>query len=84
MDLVEPKKLNYLNFDKNIQEKAVDFFPNFTVALDISSEVTIQKRIVYDYFKMFGAVGGLNDFIIIIFGTFLRYISSTRMERTLV
>ena len=84
MDLVEPKQLNYLNFDKKMHEKPLDFFPNFTVVLDVSSDVTIQKRIVYDYFTMLGDVGGLNDFIIIIFGTFFGYISSTKMEKSLV
>ena len=32
----------------------------------LSEEVTIQKRVVHDVFAMFGEVGGLYDFMIIL------------------
>ena len=36
----------------------------------LSEEVTIKKRVVYDIFMMLGEVGGLNDFLILIFAAF--------------
>ena len=84
MDLAEPKQINYLNFDRTIKEKKFNFFNNFTVLINITSNITIQKRIVYDYFTMFGDVGGLNDFICIIFGLVFRFISSTQIQKSLI
>ena len=52
--------------------------------LTLSSKVTIQKRVVYDIFMMFGDVGGLYDFIIISFTSLFGFWSEHFMRASLV
>ena len=48
--------------------------------MSLSNEVTIQKRIVYDLFMLFGDIGGLNDFLVLIlasvFGMFSEHLKT--------
>ena len=44
----------------------------------------MQRRVVYDMFMMFGDVGGLLDFILILLRPVFCYLSSTLMSASLV
>lgn len=44
----------------------------------------MQRRVVYDIFMMFGDVGGLLDFILIVLRPVFCYLSSTFMSASLV
>ena len=44
----------------------------------------MQRRVVYDIFMMFGDVGGLLDFILIVLRPVFCYLSSTLMSASLV
>ena len=50
----------------------------------LSKEVYVQKRVVYDIFMMLGDVGGLLDFILIVFKPVLGYLSSSCLTVSLV
>ena len=70
MGLSQPKRLNYLNFAKVVQDLppvnlSTKHSP-FQVLIGLSNNVTLEKRDVYDIFMMFGEVGGLNDFLFIV------------------
>ena len=82
MGLSEPKELNYLNFDKSslkVSHRGFDQ-PHFSVMISLSNEVTVQKRIVYDMFMLFGDIGGLRDFLALIlasvFGLFSEHLKT--------
>ena len=82
MGLSEPKELNYLNFDKSslkVSHRSFDQ-PHFSVMISLSNEVTVQKRIVYDMFMLFGDIGGLRDFLALIlasvFGLFSEHLKT--------
>ena len=83
MGLSEPKELNYLNFDKSslkVSHRGFDHQPYFSVMISLSNEVTVQKRIVYDMFMLFGDIGGLRDFLALIlasvFGLFSEHLKT--------
>ena len=82
MGLSEPKELNYLNFDKSslkVSHRSFDQ-PYFSVMISLSNDVTMQKRIVYDMFMLFGDIGGLRDFLALIlasvFGLFSEHLKT--------
>ena len=52
---------------------------DFTIVVNISNKVHIQKRFVYNILMMFGDVGGLNDFLALIFATIFGYFSENLM-----
>ena len=77
MSLSAPKELNYLNFAQSIQEwPVVDKTLTFSAIFTLSDKVIIQKRVVFDIFMMFGEVGGLYDFLILVLSSFFHLISS--------
>ena len=52
---------------------------SFQVYFVLSNEITIQRRVVYDVLMMFGDVGGLYDFLILLFaGIFDAYSSKLK------
>ena len=63
MDLEEPSQIDFLNFDDKLRPFPSNWFEDFTLSIELSRKVIIQKRIVYDYIMMFGDVKVLNDFI---------------------
>ena len=52
--------------------------------MSLSQKVTRQRRVVYDIFMMFGDVGGLNDFLVLIFSGLFGFISNTFLDASLV
>ena len=54
------------------------------IKFTLSKEVLVQRRVVYDIFMMFGDVGGLQDFILIVLAPLFSYFSSSFMSATLV
>ena len=64
MGLSEPKSITFLNTDSSVEYLPdTNFLANFSVYINLSHKVIIQKRVVYDIFMMFGDVGGLRDFL---------------------
>ena len=49
--------------------------PHFTIVINLSNKVQIQKRVVYNILMMFGDVGGLNDFLGLFMATIFGYFS---------
>ena len=74
LDFSEPKKIKYLNFRENAVTTDPKGLP-LTIHLALSSNITIQKRVVYNIFKMFGDVGGVNDFFLVVLSTIFGYFS---------
>ena len=84
LGLTEPKEINYLTVTPG-KELYPDAYPNATnFVFSLSKEVNVQRRVVYDVFMMFGDVGGLLDFILIIFRPMIFYISGSFMSASLV
>ena len=67
---------------KEIYPDSTPFATNFIFTL--SKEVNVQRRVVYDIFMMFGDVGGLLDFILIVFRPLLYYLSGSFMSASLI
>ena len=87
LGLNEPKIVKYLNFDPIIRElpRTISQIQSGTsFAINLSSNVTKQKRVVYDIFMMFGDVGGLYDFVFLILSSALGYWSESFMRSSLV
>ena len=85
MGLGEVKEVNFLNFDPFVEAlPALDLFENWSIILTLSPKVIYQKRIVYDVFMMFGDVGGLNDFFVLILASFFGFWSNSFMRASLV
>ena len=57
---------------------------SFEVTMHLSNKVTVQKRIVYDIFMMFGDVGGLRDFISIFLSAFFGLVSSKFLNSSIL
>ena len=76
MDLSSSKEVNYFSTGERIIEFPFneEGSPN-AVILGLSKKVTMQNRIVYDVFMMFGDVGGLYDFIILACGSLFGFFS---------
>ena len=51
--------------------------------IGLSSKVTVQQRVVYDFLMMFGDVGGLNDFIALALTSIFGLLSERLMQRDL-
>ena len=85
MELMEPKELDFLNFKPQYKyAPQSDIFEHFTIVINISSDVFIQKRIVYDVLTMLGDVGGLNEFVLSIFAAIIGFFSNSLMVRSLI
>ena len=86
LGLKDPKQLNYLTYssDRQLQPEysKEDIVMHFKFTL--SNEVVVQKRVVYNMFTMFGDVGGLLDFILIVLTPIFSYFSSSLSSATLV
>ena len=84
--MAEPKEINYLNFSDGSafwSDINNSKFP-FRIYMSLSQKVTRQRRVVYDIFMMFGDVGGLNDFLVLILSGLFGFISNTFLEASLV
>ena len=75
MNLAEPAELRYLNFADKVSQWPTHFRAPLTIQMNLSNKVFIQSRVVYDLFMMLGEVGGLRDFIVLFFSTFMTDIS---------
>ena len=83
MDLFEPTIINYLNMDDLVTEfNYKSEHDHFMIYLD--QRVTIQRRTVYGVFQMFGDLGGLNDFLILIAAPVFSFFSGQFKESSLV
>ena len=78
LDFSEPKKIKYLNFRENAVTTDPKGLP-LTIHLALSSNITIQKRVVYNIFQMFGDVGGANDFFMVILAKIFSFFSDRMM-----
>ena len=85
MDLSNSKEISYFSTGDRIIEFPFneDSSDNSDI-LGLSKKVTMQKRIVYDVFMMFGDVGGLNDFLILACGSLFGFFSQRFMLASLV
>lgn len=86
MGLSEPKQLNYLNIDDQLVEitsAATNQLTGTSFLFELSSKVVIEKRIVYDLFHLFGDVGGLFDFFVLLIGSIFSYSSQTLLQSAL-
>ena len=82
-----PKNIDYLNFDGLVQDEpsmTKGAKTPFMLNISLSKKVTIQKRIVYDVFEMFGDVGGLNDFLILCFSATFGFFSEHFLIASLI
>ena len=79
MELSEPKTLKYLNFRETAVQKDPYTSQPLQINLSLSSNITIQKRVVYNIFQMFGDVGGLNDFFLVVLSTIFGFFSDRMM-----
>ena len=66
MDIAHVQNLDFLNLEQ-IDETPYGLSENFAIYLKLGNRIHIQKRIVYDFLMMFGDVGGLNDFFVLLF-----------------
>ena len=80
LGLSRGKNFNYLNLER------AELMPNtddkFQITIELSRNVFIQKRIVYDIFMMLGDVGGLFEIFLYTFSVVCGFVSvsSFRME----
>ena len=82
LGLIEPVQLSYLNVESCIEKdlQASDF----TIVVNLSNRVQIQKRVVYNILMMFGDVGGLYDFLGLFLATIFGFISQNLMLARMV
>ena len=86
MGLSEPTEINYVNysgkyvaFQVNSEDTA-----SLNIFFQLSQQVRMQKRVVYDVFMMFGDVGGLNDFLALVLASFFGLASERFLLASLV
>ena len=86
LGLMPPKSLKYLNVDSKITEYPVLWAGTSAQswAFMLSPKVTIQKRVVYDAFMMFGDVGGLLDFVYLILAAFFTVFAENFMQASVI
>ena len=88
MGLSRPKELEFLNFtpkdSRNEKDIAGEKDVFYEARFYLSDKVKIQKRVVLDIFAMFGEVGGLNDFIVLILTPFFSYLSRKFQQASIV
>ena len=83
MEIFKPKEINFLNISDRIVESTFTE-EEFTLTFTVSNKIFKQKRVVYDFLMMFGDVGGLSDFNVIIFGTILGFFANRFMHKELM
>ena len=83
MDLLEPHTVNYLNIADHSEETPSEHKYN-EVRIWLDKNVTKQNRSVYGFLAMFGDVGGLNDFLILIIAPALGLVSEKFKATALV
>ena len=85
MGLAVPKTVQYLNFaESSLEYSNLSTTAKFEASMTLSTKVTIQKRSVYDIFMMFGEVGGLRDFIVLVLTPFLSLFSERFLLASIV
>lgn len=85
MGLSNPKSLDYLNYAEIVHDVPFkDSETTFQAFIALSSKVSIEKRVVHDVFMMLGEVGGLHDFLTIMFGMIFGNLSGNLLSATLV
>ena len=82
MDLFESKSIDFLNFEE-ILETPYGVGENFSVNLKLSNNVHYHQRIVYDVLMMFGDVGGLNDFLVLLLAAIFGFFADKMMLKEL-
>ena len=67
LGLAPAKKIDYLNYSSIVHDAGFSESDGlFEVFFTLSGQVMIQKRLVLDIFMVFGEVGGVNDFFILV------------------
>ena len=84
MGLSEPKTFSFMNFESSQDILPDNYFNHFTIMINLSHKVIIQKRVVYDVFMMFGDVGGLRDFLGLFLASIFSFFSEEFLKASIV
>ena len=87
LGMSNPTEINYLNFADKPRDIPIAMTPQTSgtsIMISLSQDFIIEKRIVYDIFMMFGDVGGLFDFLVLILMTLFGFWSELLMRDSLV
>ena len=88
MGLAAPKEIEFLNFYEVTEKFSVvsdlAVHVSYLVEFTLSDRIVVQQRVVYDIFMMFGEVGGLNDFLVLVLASIFGPFSEKFLQVSLI